>query len=139
MIRPAYAQGSGLLFFFSSRRRHTRYWRDWSSDVCSSDLVIQAWYDALNDAQTAFRLLLTSTSSPDWKRVPLPRESISLASKGKGRSSLPELSDVIVHRRSAKSEDTVYRVVLDVPTADETIPFDVWKSIFATPELRQEW
>src|SRR5438445_163052 len=24
-------------FFFSSRRRHTRYWRDWSSDVCSSD------------------------------------------------------------------------------------------------------
>src|SRR3712207_2676040 len=27
-------------FFFSSRRRHTRYWRDWSSDVCSSDLQI---------------------------------------------------------------------------------------------------
>src|SRR5258707_5933145 len=30
-----------LLFFFSSRRRHTRYWRDWSSDVCSSDLIVQ--------------------------------------------------------------------------------------------------
>src|SRR3712207_6321910 len=28
-----------MFFFFSSRRRHTRYWRDWSSDVCSSDLV----------------------------------------------------------------------------------------------------
>src|SRR5215203_2642942 len=27
------------VFFFSSRRRHTRYWRDWSSDVCSSDLI----------------------------------------------------------------------------------------------------
>src|SRR3712207_2817814 len=27
------------VFFFSSRRRHTRYWRDWSSDVCSSDLL----------------------------------------------------------------------------------------------------
>src|SRR5690606_39340716 len=26
-------------FFFSSRRRHTRFSRDWSSDVCSSDLV----------------------------------------------------------------------------------------------------
>src|SRR3712207_4797247 len=26
------------IVFFSSRRRHTRYWRDWSSDVCSSDL-----------------------------------------------------------------------------------------------------
>src|SRR3712207_2493197 len=28
-----------VCFFFSSRRRHTRYWRDWSSDVCSSDLL----------------------------------------------------------------------------------------------------
>src|SRR5258707_10031932 len=28
------------MFFFSSRRRHTRYWRDWSSDVCSSDLPL---------------------------------------------------------------------------------------------------
>src|SRR3712207_6903038 len=27
-----------VFFFFSSRRRHTRYRRDWSSDVCSSDL-----------------------------------------------------------------------------------------------------
>src|SRR5947209_13131300 len=30
---------SSFYFFFSSRRRHTSYWRDWSSDVCSSDLV----------------------------------------------------------------------------------------------------
>src|SRR5690625_5369885 len=29
---------SVFLFFFSSRRRHTRWPRDWSSDVCSSDL-----------------------------------------------------------------------------------------------------
>src|SRR3712207_7526050 len=29
-----------FFFFFSSRRRHTRYWRDWSSDVCSSDLTV---------------------------------------------------------------------------------------------------
>src|SRR5438128_8954227 len=28
-----------LVFFFSSRRRHTRCYRDWSSDVCSSDLI----------------------------------------------------------------------------------------------------
>src|SRR6266496_5508233 len=30
--------GCSFLFFFSSRRRHTRSLRDWSSDVCSSDL-----------------------------------------------------------------------------------------------------
>src|SRR5690606_40406797 len=29
-------------FFFSSRRRHTRFSRDWSSDVCSSDLIAAA-------------------------------------------------------------------------------------------------
>src|SRR5690606_40715423 len=31
-----------FLFFFSSRRRHTRFSRDWSSDVCSSDLHLDA-------------------------------------------------------------------------------------------------
>ena len=29
-----------LFFFFSSRRRHTRLVSDWSSDVCSSDLIL---------------------------------------------------------------------------------------------------
>src|SRR5207249_6281701 len=31
-----------VFFFFSSRRRHTRSKRDWSSDVCSSDLEVLA-------------------------------------------------------------------------------------------------
>src|SRR2546422_8666917 len=35
-------------FFFSSRRRHTRCSRDWSSDVCSSDLVQVALIDKSN-------------------------------------------------------------------------------------------
>src|SRR5712691_11936894 len=35
-------------FFFSSRRRHTRFDCDWSSDVCSSDLLA----DALNAAKS---------------------------------------------------------------------------------------
>src|SRR5699024_11811078 len=30
-----------FFFFFSSRRRHTRSKRDWSSDVCSSDLLFE--------------------------------------------------------------------------------------------------
>src|SRR3712207_7508374 len=29
------------VLFFASRRRHTRYWLDWSSDVCSSDLDLR--------------------------------------------------------------------------------------------------
>src|SRR5258707_12266214 len=48
-----------FFFFFSSRRRHTRYWRDWSSDVCSSDLVenMTAWTGTLGGA-LLHRLLL---------------------------------------------------------------------------------
>src|SRR2546427_5325683 len=34
-----------FFFFFSSRRRHTRFDCDWSSDVCSSDLVLRAECD----------------------------------------------------------------------------------------------
>src|SRR5690625_6183598 len=32
---------TSIIFFFSSRRRHTRWPRDWSSDVCSSDLAAE--------------------------------------------------------------------------------------------------
>src|SRR3712207_7422259 len=38
-----------MYFFFSSRRRHTRYWRDWSSDVCSSDLRVYELFPRLAD------------------------------------------------------------------------------------------
>src|SRR5206468_5325638 len=41
-----------FFFFFSSRRRHTRSDRDWSSDVCSSDLDIR---------RTSVRLFYSST------------------------------------------------------------------------------
>src|SRR5437867_1899174 len=43
--------GRWFLFFFSSRRRHTRSYGDWSSDVCSSDLLAVAF--ALDETKTA--------------------------------------------------------------------------------------
>src|SRR6266498_4259548 len=51
------------VFFFSSRRRHTRCGRDWSSDVCSSDLVrgagdvVAAGIDAGAPVREAFERL----------------------------------------------------------------------------------
>src|SRR6266849_6837271 len=42
-------------FFFSSRRRHTRSPRDWSSDVCSSDLDRKAGVHALVGRSVAHR------------------------------------------------------------------------------------
>src|SRR3712207_6819435 len=40
--------------FFSSRRRHTRYWRDWSSDVCSSDLSMATPVLTVQDLHKSF-------------------------------------------------------------------------------------
>src|SRR5256885_7217858 len=41
-VMRRYGSGGVWFFFFSSRRRHTRLQGDWSSDVCSSDLLIGA-------------------------------------------------------------------------------------------------
>src|SRR5580698_4404891 len=38
-----FTEGRKVLFFFSSRRRHTRLTCEWSSDVCSSDLANGAY------------------------------------------------------------------------------------------------
>src|SRR5690606_39129225 len=54
-----------IYFFFSSRRRHTRFSRDWSSDVCSSDLgfavveghVLRQQAEMVAAGQQAFELL----------------------------------------------------------------------------------
>src|SRR5438034_10865057 len=58
-----------LYFFFSSRRRHTRSLCDWSSDVCSSDLVIvgagpAGLAAAVYGASEGLNVLLLETYSP---------------------------------------------------------------------------
>src|SRR5690606_12845819 len=49
-----------FLFFFSSRRRHTRFSRDWSSDVCSSDLTF-AYLKSSSSKDLYFRLTRSHT------------------------------------------------------------------------------
>src|SRR5690606_40710685 len=49
------------IFFFSSRRRHTRFSRDWSSDVCSSDLPLRF---ALAKGALDARLTLRMAGAP---------------------------------------------------------------------------
>src|SRR2546422_1469452 len=57
-----------FFFFFSSRRRHTRCSRDWSSDVCSSDLL----------AETAghWNVMRIEREVVDRARSPFPGEPI---------------------------------------------------------------
>src|SRR5256885_5450340 len=44
--------GEDLVFFFSSRRRHTRLQGDWSSDVCSSDLIFEVQGAAVRNSDS---------------------------------------------------------------------------------------
>src|SRR5699024_11228978 len=80
-----------FFFFFSSRRRHTRSKRDWSSDVCSSDLPfssrvgIPAWSILLEHIRF---LIWSMISGPIWASRPFLR-SIWSAWKRKFRS-LPD-------------------------------------------------
>src|SRR3712207_8102114 len=57
------------LLFFSSRRRHTRYWRDWSSDVCSSDLSCYEAFIHIGDSMfNQHAKWLKVTRDLDWRR-----------------------------------------------------------------------
>src|SRR5689334_24134775 len=77
-----------LLFFCSSRRRHTRWYCDWSSDVCSSDLgsggtphpaFLHVWRVVL----VAGRARASARGRPDAGQEPRPlldRKSLATAS-----------------------------------------------------------
>src|SRR5690606_41077035 len=56
------------LFFFSSRRRHTRFSRDWSSDVCSSDLELRALVNVSNRTWPLMIGWLIAAILPDLPR-----------------------------------------------------------------------
>src|SRR5699024_11584304 len=51
-----------LVLFFSSRRRHTRSKRDWSSDVCSSDLRCGRWWCMARPAPAPSELTSRATT-----------------------------------------------------------------------------
>src|SRR5690606_39490579 len=56
-------------FLFSSRRRHTRFSRDWSSDVCSSDLsVYSTAYPLLKKRNWPFTIFLNTEPHDQEKK-----------------------------------------------------------------------
>src|SRR5438046_9939194 len=107
-----------MIFFFSSRRRHTRLVSDWSSDVCSSDLAdLAAWVgrllrlppDVVEDVRVGARLHdLGKIGVPDAilnKPGPLnPDEQI-------GRASCRERVYIAVGRGSGEKKLELRRAV----------------------------
>src|SRR5256885_4527007 len=64
-------------FFFSSRRRHTRLQGDWSSDVCSSDLITRRSRTSLRDTTANHRRNSSSPSRTRAKAQTSPRSTSS--------------------------------------------------------------
>src|SRR5690349_23735426 len=71
------------VFFFSSRRRHTRSLRDWSSDVCSSDLLGNATCPggSLNppDADTADQVVQLWNGGSTVQNLRCPATAVALS------------------------------------------------------------
>src|SRR6266581_85966 len=91
-----------LLFFFSSRRRHTRWTGDWSSDVCSSDLA---------SSPPPGRAAGSGSSFP-WRKTGNDLEGREL------RASISGLMGVAITRESAYEQQ-------EEPCRRATIPHSV--------------
>src|SRR5690554_8172072 len=78
-----------FFFFFSSRRRHTRCGRDWSSDVCSSDLILAIWH------QNTFQ---SGLASPEMVLI----KDSPVISRGLGKPIIPSRVGRSEERRVGK-------------------------------------
>lgn len=92
----------------------------------------KSWNDALDDAQTQLQSLLTSASSPLWRRVP----PVAQEPSQDGSINPSEESQVIIHKRASKQGE-IFRLVHDIPA--EAFSINAWKAVLSTPEMRQEW
>src|SRR5690606_39742934 len=93
---------SGRLFFFSSRRRHTSFSRDWSSDVCSSDLAGQLpWGEGHHEAHAAL-LDRTAGLLAICEDLPEPHNRVTLDPELKDAHGIP--APRIDYRLSENSE-----------------------------------
>src|SRR5690348_728481 len=87
------------LFFFSSRRRHTRWTGDWSSDVCSSDLSMSAFTFATSpfrppsprSVESIIRTSSRISTSSDSARL----SGVPCIGRGAMRLLLPGLVDLV--------------------------------------------
>src|SRR6266513_5782104 len=119
-----------LFFFFSSRRRHTRSKRDWSSDVCSSDLRVPAsgctcgrtfdLYEGGIRGRVDDMKLVRGTNV-------YPRAVESIVREFK------EIDEFRIHLYTADGRQDEIEVLIEIPEADATnadrIIFELGKSL----------
>src|SRR5207249_7099535 len=90
------------LIFFSSRRRHTRSKRDWSSDVCSSDLWKTLKLRALADPEELERFPAKRAATGQRRLDPFPHRCHLARHAGHRDDPLAILWDVPARRRAVR-------------------------------------
>src|SRR5690554_611454 len=110
-----------FFFFFSSRRRHTRCGRDWSSDVCSSDLRYLPGVK-LNPSLTATTDIHASILDADIVVISVPSSSVrevmeSIASALKPEQVLLSTTKGIEHERFLLMSQVIREVCPNNPIA----------------------
>src|SRR3712207_4388336 len=102
-----------MFFFFSSRRRHTRYWRDWSSDVCSSDLddiFANLFGEAFRTAERGARTRAAPRSRGEDVEATLTVTLEDVAEEAKKRIQLPTGREVEVTIPKGVTDGQVIRL-----------------------------
>src|SRR5437660_7036946 len=95
-------------FFFSSRRRHTRWPRDWSSDVCSSDLDLEAlrkMWSSDPDEEEARQMVATSVTFGEAWTVPVA--DLDAARRYGWKVAQPDAYPEVIHQEQRSEERRV--------------------------------
>src|SRR5699024_6376244 len=106
-----------IFFFFSSRRRHTRSKRDWSSDVCSSDLsIISSYsYDILKHCYNASHKKIDVVTIVGGYQAEIFVNNVfqdfdaDIIFKGEGENNIQKFCEHYEDRNYAAIEGIIYR------------------------------
>src|SRR5690625_6897163 len=96
------------LFFFSSRRRHTRWPRDWSSDVCSSDLKVNA---KILDTSVIIDGRIADICQTNFLEGPVVIPQFVLSEL----QQIADSSDVLKRNRGRRGLDILNRIQKELP------------------------
>src|SRR6266542_4512130 len=113
-----------FFFFFSSRRRHTRCYRDWSSDVCSSDLndgtpcALMGGSGAEVDPETLAVAAVFVESRASATR-PFPAGARELS--GMDPDTVTEVGEVLLGKHPGRTSDTEITVYKSTGHASEDL------------------
>src|SRR6266478_7603509 len=108
-----------FFFFFSSRRRHTRFDCDWSSDVCSSDLVNRA----------PMFYIYGQVQKPGQYRLERGMTVIQALATGGGVTGKGTQRGIVRHRRDPSGKVKEEGVTLDEDVQDQDVIY-VKESLF---------